>query len=126
IAAISGAETPPLVLGLETARGIVAATRLAEIDAPLLAVYFGAEDLITDVGGRRTAAGQEVLFARSRVLLAARAAGIRALDQALPDVRDDELFVSDAAAGRNLGYDGKLCIHPRQVELANAAFTPSE
>lgn len=125
IAAAHGGAAPPLVLGLETVRGVVGATALAALDAPVQALYFGAEDFATSAGARRTSSGHEVLYARSRVLLAARAAGVLALDQALADVRDDARFAADAAVGRDLGYDGKLCIHPRQVELTHEAFAPS-
>lgn len=125
IAAAHGGTAPPLVLGIETALGVLAAFELATLAAPVRALYFGAEDFATSVGARRTPAGQEVLYARSRVLLAAHAAGVLALDQAIADVRDDVRFAADAAAGRDLGYDGKLCIHPRQVELSHEAFTPS-
>jgi len=125
IGAAHGAAAPPLVLGIETARGVLAAFELATVEAPVRALYFGAEDFATSVGARRTAAGHEVLYARSRVLLAARGAGVQALDQAIADVRDDARFAADAATGRDLGYDGKLCIHPRQVELSHEAFSPS-
>jgi citrate lyase subunit beta/citryl-CoA lyase len=88
-------------------------------------VYFGAEDYIADIGGRRTRAGAEVLYARSRVALAAHLAGLPALDQAVMDLADDEHFLADAAGGRDLGYQGKICIHPRQVALAHQVFTPT-
>lgn len=125
IAAAHGGAAPPLVLGIETVDGVLAAPRLAASHPAVEALYFGAEDYATSAGARRTAEGEEVLYARSRVLLAARGAGVLALDQAIPDVRDDDRFAADAAAGRDLGYDGKLCIHPRQVELSHAAFTPT-
>lgn len=115
----------PVILGLETVQGVLHAPALAAAHDSIVGVYFGAEDFITDIGGRRTRAGHEVLHARSAVVLAAHAAGVRAIDLALADVRDDERFAADAEAGRDLGYDGKLCIHPRQVELALAAFSPS-
>jgi len=126
IAAAHGGAAPPLVLGIETVDGVLAAPELASADPAVEALYFGAEDYATSAGARRTPEGHEVLYARSRVLLAARSAGILALDQAIPDVRDDARFAADAALGRDLGYDGKLCIHPRQVELSHEAFTPSE
>ena len=91
-----------------------------------MGVYFGAEDFAVDMGARRTQAGGEVLYARSRVVLAAKAAGVPAIDQAVVHLRDDEQFRRDATSGRDLGYDGKICLLPRQVELANALFGPSE
>jgi citrate lyase subunit beta/citryl-CoA lyase len=106
------------VLGVADARSVVA--------AGLSAVYFGAEDFIADLGGRRTPQGDEVLYARSQVSLAARLAGVTAVDQAVVVLGDDERFLQDAAAGAALGYRGKICIHPHQVELAHRAFTPTE
>lgn len=113
-----------VVVGLETARGLARARELLERD--VLAAYFGAEDYAASVGGRRTAGGDEVLHARSEVLLAARLGGVGALDQAVVNVRDEQLFRADACRGRDLGYDGKLCIHPAQVALAHEVFTPSD
>ena len=112
-----------LVVGLETARGVADCRPLlgADVDA----AYFGAEDYIADVGGTRTDEGGEVLYARSQVLLAARLGGVAAIDQVVTSVRDDELFRADARAGAALGYTGKICEHPRQVELAHEVFTPT-
>jgi citrate lyase subunit beta/citryl-CoA lyase len=112
-----------VVVGLESALGVAdARTLLAERPD---AAYFGAEDYIADLGGRRTAAGTEVLYARSRVVLATHLSGVAALDQAVVAVRDAEAFRVDAEQGRGLGYRGKICLHPIQVELAHAVFTPS-
>ena len=115
-----------IVAGLESARGVGACEEILAW-GPALA-YFGAEDYIADVGGRRTAGGEEVLYARSRVALAARLAGVAALDQVVVDFRDDAAFEGDAEAGRAIGYRGKLCIHPAQVAIANRVFgaTPEE
>jgi citrate lyase subunit beta/citryl-CoA lyase len=112
-----------VIVGLETALGVADAR-------PLLAerpdaAYFGAEDYIADLGGRRSTAGTEVLYARSRVCLAAHLSGVAALDQAVVAVRDGEAFRVDAEQGREIGYRGKICLHPLQVELAHEIFTPS-
>jgi citrate lyase subunit beta/citryl-CoA lyase len=112
-----------LVAGLETALGVADARAL--LSHGVSAVYFGAEDYIADIGGRRTRGGAEVLYARSRVALAAHLAGLPALDQVVTDLADDEHFLADAAGGRDLGYQGKMCIHPRQVPLAHQVFTPT-
>jgi citrate lyase subunit beta/citryl-CoA lyase len=112
-----------LVAGLETALGVADARAL--LSHGVSAVYFGAEDYIADIGGRRTRAGAEVLYARSRVALAAHLAGLPALDQVGDDLVHDEHFLADAAGGRDLGYQGKMCIHPRQVALAHQVFTPT-
>jgi citrate lyase subunit beta / citryl-CoA lyase len=113
-----------LLAGLETARGVAHCRELlgkADVDA----AYFGAEDYIVDVGGSRTAAGAEVLYARSEVLLAAHLGGVAPVDQAVMEIRDDDRFVADAEAGRSIGYTGKICVHPRQVALAHQVFAPS-
>ena len=91
-----------------------------------LKVYFGAEDYIASIGGRRTAEGREVLYARSEVVLAGAVAGVGVLDQAVVAARDEEAYRADARVGRDLGYDGKICIHPSQVALAHEAFTPTD
>lgn len=123
IAALGGVL--PVVAGLESIRGVLEAVAIAACPG-VVAAYFGAEDFAAEMGARRTPDGQEVLYARSRVVLAAKAAGVKALDQVVIDIRDDELFRRDARAGRALGYDGKMCLLPRQIGLANEAFGPSE
>jgi citrate lyase subunit beta/citryl-CoA lyase len=111
-----------IVAGIETALGVADARAL--LGGGLSAAYFGAEDYIADVGGRRSPGGEEVLYARSAVCLAAHLAGIPAVDQAVVGLGDDEHFLADAQRGQSIGYQGKICLHPRQVELAHRAFTP--
>lgn len=124
----AGRPDAVIVAGIETAAGVAdARPLLAEAAATgTVAAYFGAEDYIADVGGRRTAGGSEVLYARSHVALAARLAAVPALDQVVVAVHDDSAFLSDAGQGMSLGYQGKLCIHPAQVPLAHRVFAPSE
>jgi citrate lyase subunit beta/citryl-CoA lyase len=120
----SGAADVPVLAGIETAAGVA---RVDEVlVGPVYAAYFGAEDFIADIGGVRTEAGTEVLYARSRVALAARVAGVHALDQIVPSFSDDDRFLADARLGRAIGYGGKMCIHPGQVALANEVFSPSD
>jgi citrate lyase subunit beta/citryl-CoA lyase len=117
-------EGAVIVVGLETALGVADSRPL--LAAGPDAAYFGAEDYIADVGGERTAESTEVLYARSHTLLGAHLAGVAALDQAVMSIRDDERFRADAAAGRAIGYTGKICVHPRQVVLAHEVFSPTE
>ncbi len=114
-----------VVVGLETVLGVLDSRELLAVPG-VDAAYFGAEDYIADIGGRRSVGGAEVLTARSLVAASARLAGVGAVDQAVVAVRDDDVFVADAAAGRDIGYTGKICLHPRQVELAHLAFSPSD
>jgi citrate lyase subunit beta / citryl-CoA lyase len=112
-----------VVAGIETALGVADARPL--LSGGLAGAYFGAEDFIADIGGRRSGEGTEVLYARSQVCLGAYLAGVPAIDQAVVGLGDDDHFRADAQAGRALGYQGKICIHPRQVELAHQVFTPT-
>lgn len=114
----------PVIVGLETVRGVADCRYLlaAQVDA----AYFGAEDYIADIGGRRTDENLEVLYARSQVCAAAFLNQVSSIDQAVVAVRDDARFRTDAARGRDIGYTGKICVHPGQVALAHEAFTPTE
>ena len=116
-----------IVAGIETALGVADCRPLLAdgVAGGLAGAYFGAEDYIADIGGRRTPGGEEVLYARSQVCLAAYLAGLPAIDQAVVGLGDEEHFLADARAGRAIGYQGKICIHPRQVELAHEVFTPT-
>jgi citrate lyase subunit beta/citryl-CoA lyase len=111
-----------VLAGLESMAGVARARELTPLAN---GVYFGAEDFITDLGGVRTRGNQEVLYARSAVVLAARLAGAAAFDQVVTDHGDRARFRQEAEEARSLGYTGKLCIHPGQSALANEAFTPS-
>jgi citrate lyase subunit beta/citryl-CoA lyase len=118
-----GSGTMHVVAGIETAAGVA---HVEEVLRPPVAVaYFGAEDFVADMGGRRTESNIEVLYARSRVALAARLTGVHALDQIVAHLGDRHRFVADAREGQAIGYRGKLCIHPEQVLLANEVFAPS-
>lgn len=110
-------ETPQGVVNVETLAGVA--------DSHLQTLAFGAEDFLTGMGGCRTDHGTEVLYARSRVVLAARAFGLSALDQVFVNVRDLEGFSRQAKAAREMGYAGKMCVFPKQVEVANKIFSPS-
>ena len=114
----------PAVFALvETAGGVLAAEGIADADSTD-ALIFGAEDLAADLGATRTDEGTEVLYAREHVVLAAGAAGIDALDTVYTDFSDTAGLREETAFALTLGYDGKLAIHPAQVDPINEAFTP--
>ncbi|EMA68745.1 HpcH/HpaI aldolase [Halorubrum aidingense JCM 13560] len=114
----------PAVFALvETADGVLSARSIAGAD-PTDAVVFGAEDLAADLGATRTAAGTEVLYAREHVVLAASAADVDAIDTVYTDFSDVDGLREDTEFALTLGYDGKLAIHPAQVDPINEAFTP--
>jgi citrate lyase subunit beta/citryl-CoA lyase len=110
---------------LETAAGVVNAAEVAA--APRVsAVVFGAEDLSADIGATRTDEGTEVIYARQKVVTAASAAGVDAIDTLWTDFKDEEGLRCDTERTVRFGYDGKLAIHPAQAGVINDAFTPEE
>jgi citrate lyase subunit beta/citryl-CoA lyase len=113
-----------VVGGLESILGVLNARDCCKASRRLKAVYFGAEDLAAEAMLERTRESEEVLYARQHVVLAARAAGIAPIDQAVVDVHDDELFERDSLQARRFGYEGKICLNPRQATLAQKLFTP--
>jgi citrate lyase subunit beta / citryl-CoA lyase len=113
----------PVLAILESAAGVLAAPEIAAASATD-ALVFGAEDLSADLGATRTRDGTEVLYARERVVLAAAAHDCDAIDTLVTDFGDEERLREDAAFSIQLGYDGKLAIHPAQVGPINEAFTP--
>ncbi|WP_257300845.1 CoA ester lyase [Haloarchaeobius sp. FL176] len=116
-------ETPPVLALVESAAGILHAESVAAADATA-ALVFGAEDLSADVGATRTDEGTEVLYAREHVVLAAAAAEVDAIDTVYTDFSDADGLREETEFAIELGYDGKMAIHPSQVSVVNEAFTP--
>ena len=112
--------------GIESMLGVLNVNELCRANDLMSSVFFGAEDLASDMGARRTKEGDEVLYARSRVVLAAKIASIVAIDQAVIDVRNDEQCRTDASKGRDLGYEGKICVIPRQIDICNSVYAPTD
>lgn len=117
-----GGSLPVLAL-IESAAGVLAAPEIAAADATD-ALVFGAEDLSADIGATRTDEGTEVLYARERVVIAASAADVAAIDTVYTDIEDTEGIAAETRFAIQLGYDGKMAIHPAQVKPINEAFTP--
>lgn len=111
---------------IETAKGIAKCYEICEASPRLTGAIFGAEDYATDMGVERTAEGSEILFARTQIAIACRAAGIEAIDTPDPDYTDEDHLRREMRLAKSLGYRGKLCIHPFQVQLANEIFRPGE
>lgn len=110
---------------IETAKGIMNLREIAQASQRLGALMFGAEDLAGDIGAKRTRAGWEVFYARSAVVTAAAAYGLQAIDMVLADLNDLERLEEECIFARELGYEGKIAIHPRQVDVINRVFAPS-
>ncbi|MDL2271970.1 CoA ester lyase [Desulfovibrio sp. OttesenSCG-928-I05] len=114
-----------LIALIESALGVENAFALATSHPRLTGILLGAEDLTAELGAKRTAVGQEILYARSRIVMACRAAGIKALDTPFPFVTDLEGLAADAAFSAQLGFDGKAVISPHHVHAVNEAFSPT-
>ena len=115
-----------LLVGVETARGILNLKEIAEADRRLDAIIFGAEDYAASIGATRTKEANEVLYARSAVITACAANDLQAIDMVYIDFRDAEGLRLEAEQGARLGFSGKQIIHPNQVQAVQEAFTPSE
>ena len=120
-----GVADRAVVWGIESVRGVVAAVPTLGASVLGVAAYFGGEDYIADLGGRRTLAGTETFYARTQVAMACRLAGLVAIDQVVVAIKDAAQFEADAQFALDVGFGGKMCVHPSQVALCHAMFTPS-
>ena len=110
---------------IESVLGAVNAQQIATASPRVVALALGAEDYTASMGSVRSKAGHEIFYARMQVLQACRLAGISAQDAVFSDFNDLEGLREDLKMTRGLGFDGKTVIHPRQIDLVNAAFTPT-
>ncbi|PKL23918.1 MAG: citrate lyase subunit beta [Spirochaetae bacterium HGW-Spirochaetae-3] len=115
-----------LIAAIESARGILSAREIASSSPRLVAIAIGAEDFVTDMHTTRSADGVELLAARGMLVMAARAAGIMAIDTVFTGVDDEEGFLREARLAKQLGFDGKSVIHPSQIALLLSVYSPSE
>lgn len=118
--------TIKLMAAIESALGIINAYKIATASSRLIAIAIGAEDFVTDMKTTRSLDGVELLTARSQVLMAARAAGIYALDTVFSDIHNEEGFINEVELIKKLGFDGKSVIHPNQIDPVHKVYTPTE
>ncbi|MEE9199460.1 MAG: CoA ester lyase, partial [Dehalococcoidia bacterium] len=111
---------------IETALGLVNAYQTCIASPRLIGAAVGGEDLTADMGMQRTKAGKEIEYARYVVATAASAARILPLDTPQTDFKDVERLKADTLFGKSIGYKGRFCIHPSQVEIVNQIYQPSE
>ncbi|MGT2756822.1 citrate (pro-3S)-lyase subunit beta [Streptococcus ovuberis] len=115
-----------MMAAIESAEGVLNAPEIAKASKRLIGIALGAEDYVTNMKTRRYPDGQELFFARSMILHAARAAGIAAIDTVYSDVNNTEGFQAEVTHIKQLGFDGKSVINPRQIPLVNEIYTPTE
>jgi citrate lyase subunit beta/citryl-CoA lyase len=110
---------------IESALGILKAYEIASSSKNICALTIGLEDYTSDIGTQRTLEGRESFFARSMVINAAKAAGVQAIDTVFSDVADMEGLKQSVLEAKSLGFEGKGCIHPRQIPVVHEGFAPT-
>ncbi len=111
---------------IESALGIIKAYEIATASKNNCALAIGLEDYTADIGTQRTNEGKESFFARSMLVNAAKAARIQAIDTVFSDVTDMEGLRESVIEAKALGFEGKGCIHPRQIKVVHEAFAPTQ
>ncbi len=110
---------------IESALGVIKAYEIASASKYNCALALGLEDYTADIGTQRTNEGRESIFARQMLINAAKAAGIQAIDTVFSDVGDMEALRQSVIEAKSLGFEGKGCIHPRQIQVVHEAFAPT-
>jgi citrate lyase subunit beta/citryl-CoA lyase len=111
---------------LETCLGVLSAYAIASSSPRVDGISFGAEDFTLDIGTARTREGAELAFSRASVGLVAGAAKVSAIDTVYSDLNAEEGLARECRVARQLGYKGKFALHPKQINIINREFSPSE
>lgn len=115
-----------IMAAIESALGVVNAYDIATASPRMMGIALGAEDYCANLKTQRTPDGDELRLARETIVVAARAAGIDALDTVYSNLNDMETFRREVEFIHRLGFDGKSIINPRQIEVVNEVFAPSQ
>lgn len=115
-----------MLAAIESPLGITQANQIATASKRLIGIALGAEDYVRNLKTERSPEGIELLFARCSILQAARAAGIQAFDTVYSNANNEEGFLAEAALIKQLGFDGKSLVNPRQIELLHNLFAPTQ
>ena len=115
-----------MMAAVESATGVLNAVEIAKASKRLIGIALGAEDYVTNLHTKRSPEGMELFFARSMILHAARNAGIAALDTVYSDVNNEEGLRKEVEIIKQMGFDGKSVINPRQIPIVNSVFAPTE
>ncbi|MFS6936514.1 citrate (pro-3S)-lyase subunit beta [Klebsiella oxytoca] len=115
-----------MLAAIESAKGILQAPAIAQASPRLIGIALGAEDYVRDIRTERSADGIELLFARCTILQAARAAGIQAFDTVYSDANNEAGFLQEAEHIKQLGFDGKSLVNPRQITLLHNLYAPTQ
>ncbi len=124
---VPGPETKVYLMPIiESCLGVFRALEIAQASKRVACLTVGLEDYTADLGTQRTLEAKESAWARSQVVNAARAAGVQPIDTVFSDVNDMEGLRASVLEAKGMGYEGKGCIHPRQIPVVHDAFAPAE
>ncbi|MDI6600484.1 MAG: aldolase/citrate lyase family protein [Thermoanaerobacteraceae bacterium] len=115
-----------IMVSIESAKGLINAYDIATASPRMVAIAIGGEDFTADLRVKKTREGRELFVARSELVIAARAAGIDAIDSVFSDVNDEEGLKKETEMAKELGFDGKSVINPRQIPVIHEVFTPTK
>ena len=115
-----------MMAAIETAKGLRQAYEIATASPRMEALAIGGEDFLADLKTSRTRHGGELAVARGQLVLAARAAGVQVIDSVFSDIRDEEGFIAETTRIKEMGFDGKSVVNPRQIKLIYQIFAPAE
>jgi citrate lyase subunit beta/citryl-CoA lyase len=111
---------------IESGKGILNAYSIMTASSRMVAIAIGGEDFVADLKTTRSKDGKELFAARGHLVLAGRAAGIDIIDSVFADVDDEEGFIAETKMIKEMGFDGKSVINPRQIKLVHDIFAPAE
>lgn len=123
--------TIKIMVSIESPKGLRNAYEIASASPRMIAIAIGGEDFAASIKTEKTkgnliTGGRELFVARSMIVFAAREAGIQAIDSVFSDVRDEETLINEVTLVKELGFDGKSCVNPRQIDIIHKVFTPAE
>jgi len=113
-----------LMAAIESPLGVINAFHIASASRRMVAIALSAEDFVTSMKTSRSRDGVELAEARGRIVVAAKAAGLMAIDTVFTDVADEEGFAREVALVKQMGFDGKSVINPNQIPVVHAIYTP--
>jgi citrate lyase subunit beta/citryl-CoA lyase len=119
-----------IMVSIESPKGLRNAYEISSASPRMIAIAIGGEDFAASLKTEKTkgnifTGGRELFVARSMIVFAAREAGIQAIDSVFSDMRDEETLINEVTMVKELGFDGKSCVNPRQIDIIHQVFTPS-